>query len=235
MSDTSRTAMVLAAGFGRRLGEIGTRTPKPLIRVGGKTLLDHVLDELAAGGVKDAVVNVHHLASKLREHLATRTVQPRVTISDEADRLMDTGGGVAQALPLIASDEFVVAASDVIRRGNGLETLFAAWDATRMDVLMLLHPRETATGFDGAGDFFLDAAGRPTRRGDAELAPFVYAGLFICHRRVYADVPADPFSNNLVWDRVSAAGRLFGLVHEGDWFHVGTPAAITLADDAFGD
>jgi MurNAc alpha-1-phosphate uridylyltransferase len=235
MSDASLTAMVLAAGLGRRLGEIGTRTPKPLIRVGDKTLLDHVLDELAAGGVKDAVVNVHHLAPKLREHLGARTPRPHVTISDETDRLMDTGGGVAKALPLIASNEFVVAASDVIRRGGGLEALFAAWNAARMDILMLLHPREIATGFDGAGDFFLNSSGRPTRRGDAALAPFVYAGLFVCHRRIYADVPAGPFSNNLVWDRVNAAGRLFGLVHEGDWFHVGTPAAITLADDAFGD
>lgn len=235
MSDTSRTAMVLAAGLGRRLGEIGTRTPKPLIQVGGKALLDHVLDELAAGGVEDAVVNVHHLAPKIREHLAARAPQPRVTISDETDRLMDTGGGVAKALPLMESDTFVVAASDVIRRGRGLEALHAAWDATRMDVLMLLQPREGATGFDGPGDFFLDAAGQLARRGDATLAPFVYAGLFVCHRRVYENVPADPFSNNLVWDRVNAAGRLFGLVHEGDWFHVGTPAAITLADDAFGD
>jgi len=227
--------MVLAAGLGRRLGEIGTRTPKPLIQIGGKTLLDHVLDELAAGGVEDAVVNVHHLAPRLREHLAARPPRPRMTISDETDRLMDTGGGVVKALPLLASDEFVVAASDVIRRGSGLEALFAAWDAARMDALMLLHPRETATGFDGAGDFFLDAAGRPARRGDAAMAPFVYAGLFICHRRVYANAPTEPFSNNLIWDRVNAAGRLFGLVNEGDWFHVGTPAAVTLADDAFGD
>ena len=235
MSDALRTAMVLAAGRGRRLGEIGTRTPKPLIQVGNKALLDHVLDELAAGGIKDAVVNVHHLAPKLRQHLGARTTRPHVMISDETDCLMDTGGAVAKALPLIASNEFVVAASDVIRRGDGLEALFAAWDATRMDILMLLHPRETANGFDGAGDFFINASGQPTRRGDAALAPFVYAGLFVCHRRVYADVPVGPFSNNLVWDRVNAAGKLFALVHEGDWFHVGTPAAITLADDAFGD
>ena len=235
MSDTSRTAMVLAAGLGRRLGEISTHTPKPLIRVGNKALLDHVLDELAAGGIKDAVVNVHHLAPKLRKHLGARTTRPYVMISDEIDCLMDTGGAVAKALPLIVSDEFVVAASDVIRRGDGLEALFAAWDAARMDILMLMHPRETATGFDGAGDFFINASGQPIRRGDATLAPFVYAGLFVCHRRAYADVPVGPFSNNLVWDRVNAAGRLFALVHEGDWFHVGTPAAITLADDAFGD
>ena len=235
MSNNSRSAMVLAAGLGRRLGEIGTRTPKPLIQVGGKTLLDHVLDELAAGGISDAVVNLHHLAAKLRDHLAGRAPLPRVTISDETDRLMDTGGGVAKALPLITSDEFIVAASDVIRRGRGIETLTAAWDATRMDALMLLQTRETATGFDGAGDFFLDGLSRPVRRGDATAAPFVYAGLFICHRRAYLDVPAGPFSNNLIWDRINATGRLFGIVHEGDWFHVGTPAAITLADDVFGD
>jgi len=230
-----RTAMVLAAGLGRRLGEIGTRTPKPLIRVGDKTLLDHVLDELGDGGVEDAVVNVHHLGPLVRDHLKARAPHPRITISDETDLLMDTGGGVAKALPLIAEDELIVAASDVIRRGRALATLDAAWDPARMDALMLLHPCETANGFDGAGDFFLSADGRPSRRGDADTAPFAYAGLFICHRRLYANVPSGPFSNNLVWDRAIATERLFAVVHEGDWFHVGTPAAIALADDAFGD
>lgn len=235
MNGSARGAMVLAAGLGRRMGDIGTRTPKPLVRVGGKTLLDHVLDELAAGGISQAVINVHHLAAMLRDHLNAREAPPQVTISDETALLMDTGGGVAKALPLIGGDDFVVAAGDCIRRGNALAALSGAWDAARMDILMLVHPRETAVGFDGRGDFFLDHDDRPVRRGDADQAPFVYAGLFLCHRRVYANVPTGPFSNNLVWDRAIEAGRLFAVVHEGDWFHVGTPEAIALAGDAIGD
>jgi len=235
MTGTVLSAMVLAAGLGRRLGEIGTRTPKPLVRVAGKALLDHVLDELATGGIATAVVNIHHLAPQMRDHLEARAAVPKVTISDETDRLMDTGGGVAKALPLIEGDPFAVAASDCIRRGDALKSLVAAWDDTRMDVLMLLHPRETAVGFDGAGDFFLGADGRPTRRGEIEAAPFVYAGLFLGHRRIYASTPIQPFSNNLVWDRAIETGRLFAVVNEGDWFHVGTPAAISLADEAIGD
>ncbi|NQV81269.1 MAG: nucleotidyltransferase family protein [Alphaproteobacteria bacterium] len=230
-------AIVLAAGLGRRLGPIGQHTPKPLIRVGDKALIDHVLDELAAAGVSTAVVNVHHLAGQLRAHLAGRNSHqlPRVSISDESGGLLDTGGGVAQALSMIDAPAFVLAASDVVRRGAGLERLVDAWDDQIMDVLMLLQPRESATGFDGGGDFFLSVDARLVRRGESAQAPYVYAGLLICHRRVYDDVPAGPFSNNLVWDRAIAAGRLFGVVHDGDWFHVGTPVAIAIAERALED
>ncbi|MDA0368004.1 MAG: nucleotidyltransferase family protein [Proteobacteria bacterium] len=237
MTTEPRAAIVLAAGLGRRLGPIGQRTPKPLVRVGDKALIDHVLDELAVAGISAAVVNVHHLAAQLQAHLAARDPHqlPRVTISDETDGLLDTGGGVAQALSLFESATFVLAASDVVRRGAGLERLIDAWDDQVMDVLMLLQPRESATGFDGAGDFFQDDEARLVRRGEEAQAPYVYAGLLICHRRVYDNVPAGPFSNNLVWDRAIAAGRLFGVVHGGDWFHVGTPAAIALAERALED
>jgi MurNAc alpha-1-phosphate uridylyltransferase len=235
MTNAVSSAMVLAAGLGRRLGDIGRRTPKPLVRVAGKALLDHVLDELGAAGVGTAVVNIHHLAPQMRDHLKTRPPTPKIAISDETDLLMDTGGGVAQALPLIEGDPFLVAASDCIRRGDAVKSLVDAWEHARMDIVMLLHPRETAVGFDGAGDFFLGADGRPVRRGDAAQAPFVYAGLFLCHRRIYANTPAEPFSNNLVWDRAIETGRLFAVVNEGGWFHVGTPAAISLADEAIED
>ncbi|MEQ8246611.1 MAG: nucleotidyltransferase family protein [Alphaproteobacteria bacterium] len=236
MTGRARAAIVLAAGYGRRLGALGERTPKPLIEVGGKALLDHVLDELAAAGVGTAVVNVHHLATQLRAHLGRRDdrAAPKVTISDETDALLDTGGGVAKALPLLGPQSFVVAASDVVRRGNGLGRLAAVWNDDTMDVLMLVQPRETATGFDGRGDFFLGPDGRLARRGAAAEAPFVYAGLLICHPRAYSDVPVGPFSNNVVWDRAIAAGRLFGVVHDDDWFHVGTPEAISLTDRALG-
>lgn len=232
-----RYAMVLAAGKGRRLGAIGERTPKPLVRVAGKPLLDHVLDELDAGGVTDAVVNVHHLADQVRDHLAARApgAKPRVTISDETAQLLETGGGVVKALPLLRGETFLLAASDVIRTGDGARALVASWDAARMDALMLLHPSETAVGFEGAGDFFLEDTGRLSRRGSAPAAPFVYTGLLICHVRLYAGAPAGPFSNNLVWDRAIAAGRLFGVVHARACYHVGTPAAIAAAQQALGD
>ncbi len=234
MGTVPNTAMVLAAGRGRRLGAIGETTPKPLVRVAGKALLDHVLEELAAAGVSEAVVNVHHLAEQVRAHTAQRdpTLQPRVTLSDETEELLDTGGGVARALPLLGAKTFIVVASDVIRTGRGLERLAAAWDDRRMDAVMLLHSMETAVGFDGAGDFFLGEDGRPIRRGDAEAAPFVYAGLFICHARLYDAAPAGPFSNNVVWDRAIAAGRLFAVVDDGAWYHVGTPAGIEAAESA---
>jgi N-acetyl-alpha-D-muramate 1-phosphate uridylyltransferase len=236
VTDRPRTAMVLAAGYGRRLGAIGERTPKPLIQVGSKALLDHVLEELALAGVTAAVVNVHHLAAQVCAHIARRDARavPAVTISDETGALLDTGGGVAKALPLLGAGAFVLAASDVVRRGAGLERLVAAWDDDVMDVQMLLHPRETAIGFDGRGDFFLGPDARLSRRGGAAHAPYVYAGLLICHPRAYADVPAGPFSNNIVWDRAIAAGRLFGVVHDGGWFHVGTRDAVALVDRALG-
>lgn len=227
-------AMVLAAGRGRRLGALGEKTPKPLVRVAGKALLDYVLDELAAGGVSDAVVNVHHLADQVRAHLAARTGAPQIAISDETDLLRDTGGGVVKALPLIGQKVFVVAGSDVIRRGRGLAQLAAVWDETRMDVAMLMQPRETSVGFDGAGDFLLDGEGRATRRGAAPSAPFVYAQLLICHARLYDGAPDEPFSNNLVWDKAIATDRFRGVVHDGDWYHVGSPAGIAAAERALG-
>lgn len=223
--------MVLAAGRGRRLGALGEKTPKPLVRVAGKTLLDYVLDELVESGVTDAVVNVHHLADQVRAHLAARSGAPRLTVSDETDLLRDTGGGVVKALPGLG-EMFVLAASDVIRQGRGLHSLAAAWDDARMDALMLLQPWETATGFEGDGDFFRDDDGRLGRRGEAARAPYLYTGLLICHRRLYDGAPDGTFSNNLVWDQAIAAGRLFGVVHDAPAFHVGTPDGIALAERA---
>ena len=222
------TAMLLAAGLGTRMRPLTDRVPKPLVEVGGKSLIDWTLDQLAAAQVKRAVVNVHYLAPLLVEHLRDRRA-PIVTISDETERLLDTGGGVAKALPLLGSDAFFVFNCDaIIRDGKTpmLNRLAAAWNPTALDVLMLVHPTTTAHGFDGAGDFFVDSDGNMKRRGTASEAPFVYAGAHILHPRVLAQEPPTAFSMNKIWDRAIATGRMKAIVHDGAWYHVGTPQAV---------
>jgi MurNAc alpha-1-phosphate uridylyltransferase len=222
-----KKAMLLAAGLGQRMRPVTDTIPKPLIKVGGKSLIDWTLDSLGGVGVEEAIVNVHYLAPMIVRHVSGRT-HPRVVISDETDRLLDTGGGVAKALPFLGDHAFFVCNCDaIIVDGTVPATrrLASAWDDA-LDVLMLVHPRETAHGFDGAGDFFIDGEGRMTRRGPAAAAPFVYAGLFIIHPRAFAGTKPEPFSLNRVWDKAIAAGRMRGLIHDGQWFHVGTPGAI---------
>lgn len=223
-----RRAMILGAGLGTRMQPITFETPKPLIPVLGETLIDRLLDRLAAWQVDDVVVNVHHLAEVMRAHLAKRS-QPKVTISDETDALLDTGGGVRRALPHLGDDPFFVLNSDVIW-GDGphptLARLWTAFDPAEVDIVLLLHPTARAHGYDGPGDFFLSPEGIPARRGEALIASHVFAGVQLVHPRVYADVPEGAFSNNLLFDRALAAGRLRAVAHEGAWYHVGTPAAI---------
>ena len=221
--------MVLAAGLGLRMRPLTLETPKPLIKVAGKTLLDWVLDNAAAGGIDRAVVNVHHLGDKIVAHTARRT-RPAVLISDETDRLLDTGGGIVKALPLLGEAPFFVFNGDgILIDGETpmLRRLADAWDADRLDVLMLVHPRESAHGFDGVGDFFIEANGRLRRRGSAPAAPFVYAGAYILNPRLLASEKPEPFSMNRVWDRAIANDRMSAIVHDGAWFHVGTPEAVT--------
>lgn len=227
-------AMLLAAGRGTRLGALGRTLPKPLVKIAGRTLLDHALDEIAAAGVARAVVNIHHLADQMRAHLAARTGAPAVVISDETDALLETGGGVAKALPLLAEPVFFVLNSDVVRPApvQALPRLAAAWMPDRMDFLLLLQPRVSALGFDGAGDYRLEADGRLRWRGTEAEAPFVYAGALLCHRRVFADAPAGAFSLKRLFDTAEATGRLHGLVHDGLWLHVGSPEGIAAAEAA---
>jgi MurNAc alpha-1-phosphate uridylyltransferase len=230
-----RRAMVLAAGLGQRMRPITDTLPKPLVRIGGKTMLDHALDRLAEAGVEQAVVNVHHLAAKIEAQVAGRT-HPRVTISDERAALLETGGGVKKALPLLGEAPFFHVNSDSLWSETGCSNIAAmarAWNPTRTDILLLLARRETSIGFDGAGDFFLDEDGRLTRRGAAARAPYVYAGVAIIEPALFADTPEGPFSLNLLFDRAIAAGRLHGLVLQGQWLHVGTPEAIAPAEAAF--
>jgi MurNAc alpha-1-phosphate uridylyltransferase len=169
-------------------------------------------------------------------HVAART-KPAVAISDETALLLETGGGVVKALPLLGEAPFFVLNCDAIIKDRGhpaLRRLAEAWDPQNQDVLMLLHPLEAAHGFDGAGDFFLRPDGALSRRGAAASAPFVYAGAYIMHPRILAGEEAVPFSMNRIWDRAIAGGRMQGLVHDGDWYHVGTPEAVGATEQLLG-
>lgn len=228
-----QTAMVLAAGLGTRLRPLTERIPKPLIPVAGRTLLDRCLDRLVEAGVSRAVVNIHWLGRQLREHLRQRT-DIETVISDESDLLLETGGGIARALPLLGDAPFIAVNADLIWRdagGNSLHRLAAAFDPATMDGILLLQPRERATGYGGAGDFDIDAAGRLIRRGSAPGAGFVYTGVQILHPRLFNTCPAGAFSLNLLYDRAIAAGRLQGLLHDGDWMDVGSHAGLAAAED----
>lgn len=228
-----RRAMALAAGLGLRLRPITDSLPKPLVAVGGKAMLDHALDRLEAAGVAECVVNLHHLGPRIRAHLAPRS-QPRIVFSDETDQLLETGGGVAKALPLLGPDPFFVVNADIVwfdgPAGSALERLARAWDGARLDALLLLMPRQDAFGYEGPGDFALDAQSRPRRRGDASQAPYVFAGVQILTPGLFARAPKGPFSLNLLYDQALAEGRLGAVIHDGRWFHVGTPDALVAAN-----
>ena len=232
--DMPKTAMVLAGGHGKRMRPLTATTPKPLVKVGGQSLIDRCLDALAGAGVETAVVNVHHLADLIEAHLARRTA-PRIVISDERGALLETGGGVRKALPLFGDAAFLLRNSDSfwlegVRRN--LEWLAGGWDDARMDALLLLAPTVTAIGYSGRGDFFLDKGGLLTRRAERMIAPFVYAGTAILHPRLFADTPEGPFSLNLLFDRAIETGRLHGVRLDGLWINVETPQSVARADAA---
>jgi N-acetyl-alpha-D-muramate 1-phosphate uridylyltransferase len=229
-----RTAMVLAAGNGVRMRPLTERMPKPLIAVGGKPLLDNVLDRLAATGVETAVVNVHYLADQIERHLASRRA-PRIVISDERAELLDTGGGVVQALPTLGTAPFYHLNSDTIWIDgvkSNLTRLAEGFNPARMDALLLLAATSSSVGYAGRGDFAMAPDGRLRRRSEREVAPFVYAGVAILSPALFAGAPDGPFSLNLLFDRAIEAGRFYGLRLEGVWMHVGTPEAIAAAERA---
>jgi MurNAc alpha-1-phosphate uridylyltransferase len=236
MSDISRMkAIVLAAGLGKRMRPLTDHEPKPMIRVGNKRLIDHVLDWLLAAGISQAVVNTHYLASVLESHLRARTA-PHITISHE-EKLLETGGGIFKALPLLGKNPFFAVNSDTIclnGKAHALSRLRAAWNDADMDALLLLQPVEKAVGYDGAGDFFVAANGSVIRKGKQSQAPYVFTGIQILHPRLFADAPSGPFSLNILYDRAiqpdGTLPRVKALVHDGKWLHVGDPAAIALAE-----
>ena len=234
---TPRRAMVLAAGLGKRMRPLTDTLPKPLVAVAGKPLLDHVLDRLTDAGVEHAVVNVHYLGEKIVDHLKPRD-RPKIAISDETGVLLETGGGVVKALPLLGDAPFFHINSDTIWIDGvkpNLVRLAEAFDPARMDALLLLAPTAGSIGYDGRGDFAMTPDGVLERRGERAVAPFVYAGAAILSPRLFDGAPQGAFSLTVLFDRAIEAGRLFGLRLEGLWMHVGTPKAIGEAEAAIAD
>jgi MurNAc alpha-1-phosphate uridylyltransferase len=229
-----KSAIVLAAGLGTRMRPYNGHVPKPLVTVGGRSLIDYGLDRLAEAGVERVVVNVHHLADAVESHLATRQ-RPRIIISDERESLLGTGGGIAKALPQLGDAPFFLVNSDTLWL-DGLKPNFArlaeAFDATQMDALLLLAPSAGSLGYKGRGDYSMLGNGRLRPRGEHEVAPFIYAGAAILAPPLFADVPQAPFALTRLFDRAAAAGRLFGLRLDGVWMHVGTPEAVAAAEAA---
>ena len=231
------TAMILAAGLGTRMRPLTDTIPKPLVRLNGRALIDHVLDRLAAAGIKRAIINVHHHADKLEAHLKSR-MSPEIAISDERGVLLDTGGGIVRALPLIGERPFLIHNSDSVwieGLGSNLARLMSSWDDVRMDSIMLLAPTTGSLGYDGPGDFHMDANGRLTRQVGQRLAPFVFAGVSIIHPCMFKGETERRFSLNRVWDRAIAAGRLYGVRLDGLWMHAGTPEALAEAEQKIAD
>jgi len=233
------TAMVMAAGLGKRMRPLTATRPKPLVEVAGKALIDHVFNRLRSAGVKRAVVNVHYLADALEAHLDNRVKGIEIQVSDERSQLMETGGGIVQARELLGDKPFIVVNSDnlwVDGPADAIRLLGARWDDVAMDALLLLVPLAQAHNHGGQGDFHLAPDGRITkRRQPGRPAPFVYTGVQILSPRVIAHWPEGPFSTNLFWDRAIAAGRAYGLVHQGLWFDVGTPEAIGRTEAILAD
>ena len=234
-AEVPHTAMIMAAGLGKRMRPLTATKPKPLIEVGGKTLLDHVLEKLRDAGVKKVVVNVHYLADALEAHLASRAPGLDVVISNERDVLRERGGGLAKAARLIDSNPFLALNSDnlwIDGPADTLKLLASQWDDSRMDALLLLVPQARALNHKGIGDFHMDRTGRLRRREKSHVAPFVFTGIQIVSKRLLRDAPEGPFSTNLLWDRAMEEGRCFGAVHQGLWFDVGTPQSIQLTETA---
>ncbi|WP_374943553.1 nucleotidyltransferase family protein [Sphingomonas sp.] len=233
------TAMVMAAGLGKRMRPLTATRPKPLVEVAGKALIDHVLDRLRAAGVKRAVVNVHYLADALEAHLARQPPGLEIVISDERARLLETGGGLVHARALLGDDPIVVVNSDnlwIDGPVDAIRLLAARFDPAAMDALLLMVPLSRAHNHRAHGDFHLDAQGRITgRQRRGRLAPFVYTGVQIIDPAIIADAPEGPFSTNLFWNRAIAAGRAYGQVHQGLWFDVGSPAAIPATEAMLAD
>jgi len=232
------SAMVMAAGIGKRMRPLTATRPKPLVRVAGKALIDHSLDRIEAAGIGHVVVNVHYLADALEAHLAAQKRRFTITVSDERDQLLETGGGMVKALPLLTGDPILIVNSDNIWTDgpqDSIANLARHWDGEKMDALLLVIRQASATGHGGKGDFHMDPNGRLSRRKPGRVAPFVYTGIQLISRRFLVGAPEGRFSTMELWERSIAAGRLYGLSHMGQWFDVGTPAAIAPTEAALGE
>ncbi len=236
--DAPARAMVLAAGLGKRMRPITHRLPKALVTVGEKALLDWTLDRFEEAGVETVVFNLHHLGHLIEQHLGRRqrrsgkSRRPELLFSPE-DKLLETGGGVAKALPLLGADPFYTVNSDILWLNgtqSALARMAAGWDHRRMDALLLLHSTVDAYGYQGRGDFCADPTGLLSRRAESDVAPFLFTGLQILHPRLFDGAPKGNFSLNLLYDRAIEAERLYGIVHDGEWFNIGTPEGLAEAE-----
>lgn len=228
------TAMVLAAGSGTRLAPLTDACPKPLIEVGGRPILDRILDRLAQAGVGRAVVNARHLGHRIEEHLAGRS-EPEITVLRETE-VLETGGAVRDALPALGGEPFFVINGDSVWLDglrDALDRFAEIWNGETMDVLLLLYPFARVLGWHGLGDYMMDPDGRLTRRPESNVAPYAYMGVSILHPRIFAEAPGGAFSLNVIYDRAEEAGRLFGAVHDGLWYHISTPADLDEANRRF--
>ena len=241
MTQMISKAMVLAAGLGRRMRPLTDDRPKPLVPVMGKPLVDYALDRFGRAGVNEAIVNVHYFADMMEAHIAARQTAgtaPACVISDERGELLETGGALVKAEAHLAGAPFFCTNTDAILvdgpAGEPCARLAKAWDEGVMDALLLICPKGAASGYEGVGDFRLDADGRLERRGDAPEAPYVFTGLQILHPRLLNGAPSGPFSTNLLWNKALESGRLYGLAHDGAWMHVGDPAGLMEAERRLG-
>lgn len=232
-----KRAMILAAGLGTRMRPLTNNMPKPLVRVRGKALIDHVIDRLVSAGVETIIVNVHHHADLLRSHLANRR-DVDIRISDETDAILGTGGGIFKVMSMFEGEPFFVHNADSIwveGYGRALPRMIARWDSEFMDALLLAAPLVTSIGYDGPGDFLMDAEGRLSRVPERRLSPFAYPGVQIVHPRFFDGSKPGAFSINPLWDRAIESGRLFGTRLDGVWMHVGTPDALAHAEEYLAD
>ena len=227
--DVPQTAMVLAAGLGKRMRPLTATRPKPLVEVAGRTLLDRALDRVERAGIGTAVVNAHYFADQIEAAVAARPGTLDIRVSDERAQLLETGGGVVKAMPLIDADPFFVINADnmwIDGSADTLRLLAQRWDADAMDALLLMVPLARASGYDGRGDFHLDPFGVVAPRGEFRIAPFVFSGIQLISKHLFDGEPVEPFSMWRAWNKALATGRLYGAVHQGLWFHVGTPASV---------
>jgi MurNAc alpha-1-phosphate uridylyltransferase len=228
--------MIMAAGLGTRMAPLTRERPKPLIPLAGKPLIDHAMDRLIKGGVTFFVVNVHYMADQLIAHLEKRRARDKdvqIVISDESDAILDTGGGIAKSLHYFEGEPFFTYNSDSVwveGMGSAIARMRNRWNSDRMDCLMLLAPCATAIGYDGRGDFEMDAWGVLKRRDEMNLAPFVWTGLQIVHPRLFDGAPKGRFSINKLWDKAIEEKRLVGVRLDGVWIHVGTPQGLEEAE-----
>jgi len=229
----SDTAMVMAAGLGKRMRPLTSTRPKPMVKVAGKPLIDHALDSLAAAGIARAVINVHYLPDSLEAHVLARDV-PKCAISDERDRLLETGGGMVKAQPLLPDPFFCLNSDNIWLEGpvDCFHQLSDLWNPEQMDALLLMVPHAGARNYQGEGDFCLDPLGRVSRRQSRRIAPFIYTGIQLVSHRLLRDPPEGPFSTNVLWSRAIEEGRLYGTTFTGLWYEVGDPAAVAATEAA---